>query len=62
LVVPRRFGVLAAIHLNDQTPVKAYEIGDKSSQRMLTAEPKTRDLFISEVSPENSLRVGGVLS
>src|SRR6202035_1418953 len=48
-------GVLPAVHFDDQAPFEADEVGDKSSDRNLTAKLEFRKSSIAEHEPQLAL-------
>jgi len=50
--------VLPAIHLDDQTPFGAREVGEESPDRMLPAEFPAAQVAIAQVTPQQSLGIG----
>src|SRR5690606_1870245 len=61
-LIPHRFRMLPAIHLNDQLRPKTDEVEDIAVERILPAEAQPLEPAAAQRLPEQVFRPGGVLA
>jgi hypothetical protein len=59
-VVQQIVRVLTAVHFDDKSRAKTYEIDDVTADRLLSPEPMISKMPVSKLTPQATFGIGGI--